>query len=213
MTTFADKFIPGRYIDLPANLFPKSASSYGSQDVGEFIAIPNKMLILAQSTKSKQYGGRLSATAQGAAAKMHRNYRWLTYLPYRNTYTAITGVDILTGFMSGCHVIAYSENGRPHLVHVGTADDATKNQLTKDAWNNYAASLNVTIHAGFNPLTRWKDNWPDHEGSERPYCIALVTPSYDLYTIALMRQGTNTVYRIAGIDKVNSMSLAQLQNL
>jgi hypothetical protein len=213
MTTLADKFIVGRYIDLPTSLFPNNDRDYGAQHDGEFVEIPPRNLNISESVSSKQYGGRVSATGLGTSVKAHRNYRWLTYLPYRNTFTPFTGVDILTGFMSGCHVIAYTENGRPYLAHVGTADNANRNQVTKDAWNNYAASINVRLIAGFNPLARWRNNWPHGDISERPYCIALVTAAYDLHSIALFRQGTASVYRIAGIDQIASLPIEQLRHL
>lgn len=210
------KLVKDRYIDLPANLWPK-VGGYNQQNAGDFVAIPLKLFNLAQSVRSRAHGGRHSATVEGINPKIHRNFQWLTYYPYRVTHTPITGMDVLTGWMSGCRVVVYRDGSGTHVAHVGTDQDVAQNTATKNAWNQFAQGPHVGIIAGFNPWARYDNNFPPVKAGDDPNqgkCLALVTTDFRLYSVYLYRQqGTVCTFRISDIDEMPSMTPQQLQNI
>ena len=205
------KLIKGRYIDLPANLWPKGVG-YNLQNAGDFMPIPLKLFNLTQSVRSLR--GKHSATVQGVNPKIHRNFQWLTYYPYRVTHVPLIGMDVLTGWMGGCRVIVYRDGSGVHVAHVGTEVDVVKNTATKNAWNQFAQGPHVGIISGFNPWARYDGNSPAARAGEEGKCLALVTTDYRLYSAYVFRQpGTVCTFRIAEIEEMPSLSPHQLQNL
>lgn len=76
----------------------------------------------------------------------------LYYVPGLTTYCGIAGTPVLTGFMSGCYLFRYRENGALRAAHVGTHDtNAEANKKAKDAWKSLIAQPHITDVFGYDP--------------------------------------------------------------
>lgn len=79
-------------------------------------------------------------------------YRQLYYVPGLTTYCAIGGKPVLTGFMSGCYLFRYRDNGQWRAAHVGTHDTQKEaNDKAKAAWKSLIAQPNITDVFGYDP--------------------------------------------------------------
>ncbi|MBT8071321.1 MAG: hypothetical protein KJN61_02080 [Gammaproteobacteria bacterium] len=211
-----DKFIPGRYINLPTALTGQVNPPAGTND-GDFVEMTSKPLRLEQSTRNPGLGGRYSGVSEGVATKIHRNFQYLRYIVYRTTYMNMSGVDVLTGFMQGCRVVVYSDRGRKFIAHIGTGSDAARSTSTKNTWNAFARMPGVQLLAGFNPWAQWNNNLPQAQPGDHftgVKCIALVTPSLDLYSVALFKHEQNMeAFRVHDIVKMQSMTINELRDI
>lgn len=213
-----EKLIPGRYINLPAD-YTRTLNAPGGTNDGDFVQVNSMALQLEQSAKTPGMSGRYSRVSVGISSKDHRNFKYLQYIPYRTTYTSLSGVDVLTGFMSGCRVVVYSEGGMRYVGHIGTASDAGKNTTTKNAWNAFTQRPGVQVLAGFNPWAAWSGNLPlaradlgDHFSGVK--CVAIVTPGLDLYSVALFKHTQNMeAFRVHAVERMASMTPHELQNI
>jgi len=76
----------------------------------------------------------------------------LYYVPGLTTVCGISGVPVLTGFMSGCYLFRYRDNGALYAAHVGTHDTNQKaNDKAKAAWKNHIAQAHITDVFGYDP--------------------------------------------------------------
>lgn len=204
-----NKLIPGRYINLPTAHTGEANAPGGTND-GDLVPMVSTPLRLEQSTKDPGLGGRYSAVSVGLDSKIHRNFQYLKYIKYRTTFTSFSGVDVLTGFMSGCRVVAYSDRGMRYVAHIGTAADAGKNTITKDAWKAFMRMPGVQYLAGFNPWAAWSANLPIPQANDHftgVKCVAIVTPSLDLYSVALFKHNNNfEAFRIHEVKKMTSLT-------
>jgi hypothetical protein len=88
-------------------------------------------------------------------------HTWLCYILGRTAYTPLN-TDVLTGFMSGCLIVQYTEAGQRYVAHVGTVETAAKNQppnstvkstfLAKIAGLSAGEQMQVK---GYNPANAW----------------------------------------------------------
>src|SRR5215208_5050914 len=79
-------------------------------------------------------------------------YSWLTYVLGRTSKKMLSGGDILTGFMSGCLIAAWTENGIRYVGHVGTVEENEQaNQRVKQTFAAYMPRDTT----GFFPLSAW----------------------------------------------------------
>lgn len=159
------------------------------------------------------------------AQKGHRTFGWLSWLPGSITYVNMDGFDVLTGPMSGCDLVMFRQNGKVYAAHLGTdvgADAA--NASVKSVWNTFAQNHPNDVIGGFNPF-RDVNGWvPQRHGDDAvgpPIYYGVYTTAQEFYTLVLYPQKTSrtnsaphpTLRRIAGLRRIPSKSLAQLQNL
>jgi hypothetical protein len=211
------KLIPGRYINLPTQLTGQANPPAGT-NVGEFVEMTSVPLRLEQSTKDPGLGGHpYSAVHQGVHDKIHRNFQYLRYIVYRTTFMNISGIDVMTGFMQGCRVVVFSDNGRKYVAHIGTGQDVQMNTATKNAWNAFARMPGVQILAGFNPWAQWSNNMPQAQPGDHftgVKCVALVTSTLELYSVALFKHENNLeAFRVHDVVQMQSMAPNELMNI
>jgi len=120
-------------------------------------------------------------------------FSWLCYAPGRTTKRMLSAGDVLTGYMSGCPIALWTENGMRFVGHVGTIDsNPPVNQLVRQTFAN-AMPHDVT---GFNPAAAWQPNEiAGMMGKLKtvfadPKVMALVTTNGDFYSIVMFRLTT-----------------------
>jgi hypothetical protein len=81
------------------------------------------------------------------------NFTFLKYFGGAVTVAPLAGA-VLTGPMSGCFLCRYSQNGVPHIAHIGTANsaDSVASIAVKDAWKTFVARPDVSQVSGGNPF-------------------------------------------------------------
>lgn len=91
-------------------------------------------------------------TLQSADRRKSIPYTQLYYVPGLTTYCDIAGTPVLTGFMSGCYLFRYRQNGQLRAAHIGTHDtNKEANDKAKAAWKALVASPGVTDVFGYDP--------------------------------------------------------------
>jgi hypothetical protein len=200
------KLIVGRFINLSIPQPPAPAYANGA-----FVTVPVQDCYLKESTGVFT---KTSAVEQAVGPKLHRRFKWLPWLPGAISTVALVGTDVLTGPMGGCWLITYRKaNGVPHAAHLGTdVADATRSAAVKTAWNNFARANLGDVIGGFNPLRDWVGSFPAQQGEDsREKIFGLFTTTNDYYIIFTYQQGTTTLLRIAGVQRVPSVSIPSLQ--
>ena len=141
-------------------------------------------------------------------------YSWLTYILGRTSKKMLAGGDVLTGFMSGCLIATWTENGMRFVGHVGTVEEnAAANAKVKQGFAAYMPRDT----AGFFPLAAWD------AGSEivpkarkfkagvTPKVLALVTTSGEFYSILLFMLGLSNDWCVGGIKRVAPLDYGALR--
>jgi hypothetical protein len=116
-------------------------------------------------------------------------YIWLAYAPGHTTKNPLMGRDVLTGFMSGCLVTLWREQGLLHVGHIGT--DGTNLPITRLVKQKFAAYMPRDT-TGFNPVASWDEDEilkmrKKFTGRYGPphHVLALVTTAGRFYSILL----------------------------
>ena len=65
---------------------------------------------------------RQNVSSLGFRMGMSVPYNWLSYSVGRTTKRMLAAGDVLTGYMSGCPIATWTENGLRYAGHVGTYD-------------------------------------------------------------------------------------------
>ena len=124
--------------------------------------------------------------------------------------------------MSGCWLVTYRKaNGVPHAGHLGTdIASVVRTAAVNTAWNTFATVNNVDVIGGFNPLRHWVGPYPVRrtgrhaEPAAPPKIFGLYTTANQYYVIvAFLQANSQTLLRIAGIQQVQSVTLARLQQV
>jgi hypothetical protein len=205
------KLIVNRYINLA--LQNVAAPNYAD---GDFVRVQVQDCYLAESTGVFT---KTSAVRAGSGPKAHRNFKWLPWLPGAISEVALVGADVLTGPMSGCWLVSYRKpNGVPHAGHLGTdIASVVRTNAVNNAWNNFATANPGDVIGGFNPLRHWNGNWPARQNGElmgAPKIFGLFTRAGQFYVLAAYQQAVGgTLMRIAGLQLVQSATLARLQQV
>jgi hypothetical protein len=150
----------------------------------------------------------------GLSKGMAIPYSWLTYVLGRTSKKLLAGGDVLTGFMSGCLIAAWTENGCRYVGHVGTVEENEQaNQRVKQTFAAYMPRDTT----GFFPLAAWD------AGSEivpkarkfkagvTPKILALVNTRGEFYSILLFMLGLNNEWCVGGIKKVPPLNYLTLK--
>jgi hypothetical protein len=209
------KLIVGRFINFPT---PVAAPPGRETPPGSFVLLPPLRMTIRQSTGLLQ---KTSSIVRGTDSKDYRNFRWLEYFPGFITEIPFCRVDVLTGEMSGCWIVLYKREGIEYVGHIGTFSTPTHHLtlIVRNAWMAFATNvLPGDVIAGFNPLDPWRDNSPAQlQGEGAPAIYGLVTASREFYSIWTYKQpsqaGVGSMLRIAGIQRVESASRREIQEL
>lgn len=141
-------------------------------------------------------------------------YSWLTYVLGRTSKKMLAGGDVLTGFMSGCLIAAWTENGARYVGHVGTVEDNEQaNQKVKQTFAAYMPRDTT----GFFPLAAWDPGSEivpkarKFKAGATPKVLALVTTGGEFYSILLFMLGLSNDWCVGGIKKVPPLSYTALK--
>lgn len=152
----------------------------------------------------------------GLRMRMPIQYAWLDYAHARTSRLPIGPYDVLTGFMSGCIIVHYSERGVRYAGHVGTISDDVNgyNRILK---RKFAFAM-AKDTKGFNPAAAWDPSDQFRLSgllvpqAQQTKIVALVTTTGDFYSILMMNSSGND-WVSGGIKKVPPMNHDQLKLL
>lgn len=121
-------------------------------------------------------------------------HEWLSYSVGRTTKRTLPR-DVLTGYMSGCPIATWTENGQRYVGHVGTSDsNPGVNTLVRKTFADYMP--NDTL--AFNPAGAWG---PGEIATlmvqfknvyANPKFLALVTTAGTFYSILMFNLGVKS---------------------
>ena len=218
-----EKLIVGRLLDFSRPLWPAGAPP-PAQNPSVFVTQPQQFLNIAESTWSP-FKRTSNVVAGQHAAKAHRTFGWLTWLPGSISEVQMGGSDVLTGPMSGCDLVLYRRGGLVYAGHLGTDVGAdVANTSVKTLWNNFATAHAADVIGGFNPFIAVNGWVPARTGDDAlgpPTYYGVYSTAHRFYTLVLYAQKVSsadtrphaTLKRIAGLRQITSKSLHDLQNL
>jgi hypothetical protein len=129
----------------------------------------------------------------GARVGMPIQHVWLDYVHGRTSRTPITAYDILTGWMSGCWVVRWSDRGVSYVGHVGTI--VGNSAVNKQVKQTFADAMGNVV-SGFNPAAAW--NFGEIQTlaaklatGRPPQIMALVTTAGKFYSVLMLDLGNN----------------------
>ena len=133
-----------------------------------------------------------NGTAVGLSMRAPVPHSWLSYSVGRTTKKLLAAGDVLTGYMSGCPIATWTENGLRYAGHVGTYDaNPAVNTLVRKTFADFMPNDTV----GFNPAGAWG---PGDIGAlmgqfknvhANPRFLALVTTAGAFYSILMFNLG------------------------
>jgi hypothetical protein len=222
-----EKLVVDRLIDFARPLWPgvPPAATIPAQ----FVKQSKQFLNIQESTKHTLPSGKTRRSSDVVvgqhAVKGHRTFGWLTWLPGSITYVNMAGHDVLTGPMSGCDLVMFRQGAKICAAHLGTDIGAIAgNAAVKTLWNNFAVAHPADVIGGFNPfndVNPWIPAQKADDAAGPPVYYGVYTTTHRFYTLVLYAQKTSntdnrphpTLKRIAGIRRIASKTLLQLQNL
>ena len=151
----------------------------------------------------------------GLTKGVHIPHDWLVYAPGFTTKMTITN-DTLTGFMSGCPILYYRDNGVPTVAHVGTSNEYP--QLNPAVKSTIKAAIPPGA-TGFNPAGEWSKDAQFEAATTvkppgTPRVVALVTTTGAFYSILLVQKSKPlTEFIVAGIKQVRAKTGGELDTL
>ncbi len=171
---------------------------------------------------AKIYAKTTPPTSHGLNANQNVPYVWVDYVLGRTAYQQTAGIDVLTGFMSGCWIVTWTEGGNRYVGHVGTVESAPKdappNSTVKNTFaNKFTGPAPAASHLkGFNPAGAWNmgeitsvckestTNWGNYCGNAK--IMALVTRNDHFYSVLMIKSAVNTwicggAKRVSGKDQ------------
>jgi hypothetical protein len=146
--------------------------------------------------------------AVGLTKDMNIPYKWLTYAPGRTSKRMLAAGDVLTGRMSGCYIVTWTENGQRWVGHVGTVDNQPA--ANRQVKANFAAAMrNFQNVSGFSPLAAWSPNeigpkLSTFKRSVGPSIMALVTTSGAFYSLLMF--SVNNDWCVGGMKLIPPMN-------
>jgi hypothetical protein len=143
-------------------------------------------------------------------------HSWLCYVLGRTAYVPLN-TDVLTGDMSGCLIVRWTEGGQQRLAHVGTVESAPKNRppntTVKTTFLNRLAGLSAAEQlqvSGYNPAGAWDPSeirpLQDKFKLGNSKIFSLTTATGQFYSILLIRASNEpNVWVSGGCKKVSGM--------
>lgn len=206
------RFSVGSLLVLPQHLFIAPAFVPGAN----FNQQAPLMLNFAPSTGGGWLGlgQKTRVVTAGAVVAPDRNVQWLHYMPGDISHVPFNGTDVLTGKMSGCPLVVFRHGGMIHAGHIGTiVGDAVSNAAVLGTWNNWANANAVDVIAGFNPAGAWTVPPSGNTGHGWGILGLYTAGHHHLYSIFVYATGAPNTWKVAGLRRVTSMTLGQLQAL
>jgi hypothetical protein len=186
---------------------------------GTFVTQTVTNMTIEESTGVLQ---KQSNIVEGTGTKVHRNFQWLAYFPGVISNVPLSS-DVLTGPMSGCWVVVYSQNGIDSVGHIGTSEQGSpQTAAVKATWHTFANTVGPSkLIGGFNPLNAWPKGTPfpaTQSGDGEPDVRGLVTksnsPIPEMYAVFTYKgdgvKRKSDLRRIADIKKVDSVGPGKL---
>jgi len=129
-----------------------------------------------------------NGTVLGLRMKAAIPHSWLSYSVGRTTKKLLAGGDVLTGYMSGCPIATWSENGLRYAGHVGTyyANPVINTLVRKtfaDFMPNHTVAFNPAAAWSMGEITTLMANFKTVSGN--PKTLALVTSGGTFYSILI----------------------------
>jgi hypothetical protein len=116
------------------------------------------------------------------------DFRFLPYAEGAINYCESMGVDVLSGYFSGCIMAIYRRNGSTRVCHVSTGG----NNDCKETWERIKKESSVQVVREFKPS--------DHAPS--PKTLGLVTATGDCYAIACTPQNSSSGQMPLRVDAI-----------
>jgi hypothetical protein len=145
------------------------------------------------------------------------SFRWLPWVPGAVSQVELGVLDVLTGPMSGCWLMLYTQGRQAFACHIGTLDSPADPQTlaVKEAWRDFATSApqnGVKIVSGFNPASAFPP-YPQRKPSDSGVEIyGLITTVGRLYSIFFWIQ-KDLSRRVGALKEVRTAMPDQLKNL
>lgn len=199
-----EKLKAGRFIKFPVTLNYHKGVNAAKADYGTIL---NQAPIPLNIQESSGVFTKKSGVGAGTNdTKTYRNFQWLPYIPGVVNQVALGGVDLLTGPMSGCWIMIYTDGDMVKVGHVGTANEWTteESKKAKEGWNTWAAAHKDDVIGGFKPFTSASAIPPREKGDEfAPMYLGGVNADMQCYSICGYAQmDDKTQFRIAKVQKM-----------
>lgn len=143
------------------------------------------------------------------------SFTWLPWIAGAVSQVESGVLDILTGPMSGCWLMLYTQGGQAFACHIGTTDIPEQTLAVKEAWRRFATDApqnGVQIVSGFNPARAFPSPPPRKPSDAAPEIYGLITTTGHLYSIFSWIQRDNSL-RVGAITEVRTAMPDQLKNL
>lgn len=198
------KLVVGRQLDL--SLIPISPPLV---TLGGFQTQTRLILNIQESAHSSD---KLRTVALGAhAAKVRRTFQWLSWVPGATNQVPLSGIDLITGPMTGCWVTLYKIGGLPYVGHVGTENERTSTNSieAKRGWDTWSGANTGDLIGGFNPTGDWRGAFPPAinppKGTDGAFKMFGVVTAFQVFYALFTYEDRNTQgqIRIAGLQKIN----------
>lgn len=157
-----------------------------------------------------------NVTQLGFKMGMKVPYQWLVYSVGHTTKRMLSAGDCLTGYMSGCLITMWQEDGMRYIGHVGTVDGNDK--INKAVRSTFAGYMPDDA-CGFNPAGAWspKEIEPMMKKLKgvTPRILALVTAKGAFHSILMFQFPVSKAgagdWCVGGIKHVPPLNPAQLK--
>lgn len=136
-------------------------------------------------------------------------YNWLVYSIGHTSKLMLAAGDILTGYMSGCLITQWLENGYRYVGHIGTVDSSVEiSSRVKKAFSAFMPPDTT----GFNPAAAWDPNeilpmQRKFKTAAETKVLALVTTSGQFYSLLMFKLGgAPDQWCVGGLRRVPPMN-------
>jgi hypothetical protein len=137
------------------------------------------------------------------------SYDWLVYAPGHTTKRMLSGRDILTGYMSGCLITLWRQDGSQFVGHIGTdSDDKPSTEKVKTAFAEFMPEGTT----GFDPFGVWKPTLAavgemglKFKGGAQAKFFGIVTPLGQFHSLLLFKLSQNE-WCVGGIKPVEPLN-------
>jgi hypothetical protein len=169
-----------------------------------------------------------TAASRGLIPGMNVPHMWLNYVHGQTAFIQTVGGDVLTGFMSGCWIVVWTQGGARHVGHIGTVDSAPKTQppntTVKQAFRaRFMGAIPMGSNLkGFNPAEPWeleeikaicREMAPANYGqfTIRSKILALVTRNDHFYSMLMIERPPN-VWVCGGQKRISASGQSTVLN-
>jgi len=147
------------------------------------------------------------------------SFNWLNYKLGHTSKIPLTS-DTLTGFMSGCYICTWSENGARQVGHIGTVTGM--DQLNQNVRRVFREAMPHDVQ-GYNPAGHWDfgeiltmQNKLTKTGANAQTVasnvVSLVTSTGEFYSMIVFRKLKTYEFIMGGIKRVQPMAYAELRS-